>query len=122
MRFCCPKLTLLAQVYAYGFRNPWRWSFDRANPSYLIVGDVGESVSLVIVLSMHSRLDRSKRWEEVNVVVRGGNYGWQKTEGPGTPNPPTAIRPVLRFAQPTERDLFDASAATRMTKLPEERR
>lgn len=51
------------EIYAYGFREPWRFSFDRGTGD-LWVGDVGH-----------------KEWEEVNRVVRGGNYGWNILEG-----------------------------------------
>jgi uncharacterized repeat protein (TIGR03806 family) len=51
------------EVYALGFRNPWRWSFDRRTGA-LWLGDVGE-----------------KRHEEVNRVVLGGNHGWSVMEG-----------------------------------------
>ncbi len=51
------------QVYALGFRNPWRWSFDRAD-GRLIAADVGQS----------SR-------EEIDVVTQGANYGWRVFEG-----------------------------------------
>jgi uncharacterized repeat protein (TIGR03806 family) len=51
------------EIYAWGFRNPWRWSFDRETGD-LWVGDVGE-------------LDV----EEVSRVRRGGNYGWRCLEG-----------------------------------------
>jgi glucose/arabinose dehydrogenase len=49
--------THLPEIYAQGFRNPWRWSFDRDN-GQLIVADVGQN-----------------RWEEVNLVEPGRNYG-----------------------------------------------
>ncbi|HET9864497.1 MAG TPA: PQQ-dependent sugar dehydrogenase [Steroidobacteraceae bacterium] len=51
------------EIYAWGFRNPWRWSFDRETGD-LWVGDVGESAV-----------------EEVDRVKRGGNYGWRCFEG-----------------------------------------
>jgi glucose/arabinose dehydrogenase len=51
-------------VWALGFRNPWRLSFDSATGN-LWLGDVGASTH-----------------EEVNIVTRGGNYGWNRVEGP----------------------------------------
>lgn len=51
------------EIYAWGFRNPWRWSFDRSNGN-LWVGDVGQGA-----------------WEEVSQVTLGGNYGWRCREG-----------------------------------------
>jgi glucose/arabinose dehydrogenase len=51
------------EIFAIGFRNPWRWSFDRVT-NQLWVADVGE----VMV-------------EEVNRVGLGGNYGWRCFEG-----------------------------------------
>ncbi|HVH47309.1 MAG TPA: PQQ-dependent sugar dehydrogenase, partial [Labilithrix sp.] len=53
-----------AAVYAYGFRNPWQWTFDRKTNA-IWLGDVGNST-----------------WEEVNRnVQKGGNYGWSVYEG-----------------------------------------
>jgi glucose/arabinose dehydrogenase len=61
------------RIYAYGFRNPFRFSFRPSNGS-LYVGDVGSS----------GTQDR----EEVNVVIAGGNYGWPWAEGTTISVPP----------------------------------
>jgi glucose/arabinose dehydrogenase len=53
----------LREIYAYGFRNPYRFSFDSATGD-LWVGDVGQS-----------------NREEVDNVINGGNYGWPFMEG-----------------------------------------
>lgn len=54
-----------AEIWAYGFRNPWRFTIDRPS-GRLLCGDVGWEM-----------------WESVFDVKRGGNYGWSIFEGPG---------------------------------------
>jgi glucose/arabinose dehydrogenase len=51
------------EIYAYGFRNPWRFSFD-ALTGDLVVADVGQG-----------------QLEEIDIVQAGGNYGWNLKEG-----------------------------------------
>jgi glucose/arabinose dehydrogenase len=53
----------LDEIYAFGFRNPYRFSFD-SETGRMFVGDVGQNDI-----------------EEVDVVVNGGNYGWPRKEG-----------------------------------------
>ena len=70
------------EIWAYGFRNPWRMSFDRQTGD-LWVGDVGWEL-----------------WEMVHKVEKGGNYGWSIIEGPQPIKPtqkigPTPIRPPM---------------------------
>jgi glucose/arabinose dehydrogenase len=52
------------EIWAYGFRNPYRMSFDPGGGHDLLVGDAGQEL-----------------WEEVSRVVKGGNFGWNVREG-----------------------------------------
>ncbi|MGZ5133885.1 MAG: PQQ-dependent sugar dehydrogenase [Flavitalea sp.] len=52
------------EIYAYGFRNPFRFSFDMGGTHQLYAGDAGQVL-----------------YEEVSIVNKGGNYGWNVKEG-----------------------------------------
>jgi putative heme-binding domain-containing protein len=67
------------EIWAYGFRNPWKMSFDRQTGD-LWVGDVGWEL-----------------WEMVYRVKKGGNYGWSVMEGrqPVRPNSRRGPTPIL---------------------------
>jgi glucose/arabinose dehydrogenase len=69
----------LAAIWAYGFRNPWRFQFDGAT-GRLFGGDVGDFT-----------------WEELNRIVKGGNYGWPVKEGFCTSNCDGYVNPLHTY-------------------------
>jgi glucose/arabinose dehydrogenase len=78
----------LPEIYAIGFRNPWRFSFDRPT-GRLFVADVGQN-----------------NFEEVDIVQKGGNYGWNTMEGAHCFNPPSGCNtagltlPIAEISHP----------------------
>jgi glucose/arabinose dehydrogenase len=76
------------EIYAYGLRNPWRFSFDRETGD-LAIGDVGQD-----------------RWEEINFMPRGrgrgANFGWRPFEGSARFVPgeaaPGHVEPVIAMS------------------------
>ena len=79
------------EIYAVGLRNPWRFSFDFRRAE-LWVADVGQY-----------------KWEEIDLVTRGGNYGWRLMEGFHCFNPATACQteglalPVMEYRHDGDR-------------------
>ena len=61
--------TALHEIFAYGFRNPWRFSFERGTGRQFC-GDVGQS-----------------SFEEIDIIQKGGNFGWNVMEGSHCFNP-----------------------------------
>lgn len=78
----------LGEIYSYGLRNPWRFSFDRKTGD-LVIGDVGQDAV-----------------EEIDFVAkgkgRGANFGWRPYEGTRHPYPsesaPAKIDPVIQHS------------------------
>ncbi len=94
------------EVWAYGFRNPWRMSFDRATGE-LWVGDVGWEL-----------------WELVHKVSRAGNYGWSAVEGRQPVNSgwklgPTPIEPPVIEIPHTEGASMTGGYVYRGKKYPQ---
>ena len=77
------------EIYAYGLRNPWRFSFDRRTGD-LYIGDVGQNEV--------EEIDYAPRGQ-----ARGRNYGWSCFEGErrfdNSRNCPGAVRPVLEYGR-----------------------
>ena len=67
----------LDEVYAFGLRNPYRFSIDSEGEHDLILGDVGQLL-----------------YEEIDVIKKGGNYGWNVKEGFTCFNAANALSPL----------------------------
>jgi hypothetical protein len=109
---------VLGEIYAYGLRNPYRLSFDTAN-GMLVAGDVGQN-----------------DLEEVDIIVKGGNYGWNFKEGrlcfdphgtdPGAatthcprPVPQGVIDPIAQYDTDTEGLAVIGGFIYRGTRFPD---
>jgi hypothetical protein len=74
------------EIWAYGIRNTFRCRFDSAKPANLFCGDVGQG-----------------KWEEVNIISKGGNFGWVCLEGPDfresqcTAEPTPSVLPIHAY-------------------------
>ncbi len=91
------------EIYAYGMRNPWRFSFDDGpgGDGRLFVADVGQGL-----------------YEEVNIVQSGGNYGWRLKEGFHDFDPTSSVPdgplldPIAEYSHPNAPDGTKIGLAT----------
>jgi len=95
------------EIFAYGLRNPWRFSFDRKTGE-LWAADVGQD-----------------DWEEIDHVRRGGNYGWRIMEGNHCFHPRTGcmmdglVPPVAEYANRPPRCSITGGYVYRGTAIPD---
>ena len=102
------------EFWAVGLRNPWRFSFDPLT-GLLYCGDVGQDTV-----------------EEVDIITKGGNYGWASYEGNLTPPPgvttngqpvaQNAIAPIIQYLHGTGTNQGDSvigGVVYRGTRFPE---
>ena len=81
------------EIFAYGLRNPWRFNFDLKR-DLLIAADVGQN-----------------KMEEINLIINGGNYGWNFFEGTltyksnNTIDKATLIAPIWTYNHPTGKSI-----------------
>ncbi len=100
------------EIFAYGFRNPWRGSFDDGpgGTGRFFVADVGQGDV-----------------EEINLVEGGGNYGWRIREGvfdfdasvvpvPEVPTPPGLRDPIAQYLHPNT-DTASLPGSESLTKV-----
>ena len=98
--------TIRQEIYAYGLRNAWRFSFDPRDGT-LWAGDVGQNA-----------------WEEIDVVENGGNYGWRVVEGNHCYNPSSNcdmtgfIPPVWEYPHATDECSVTGGYVYRGAALP----
>jgi glucose/arabinose dehydrogenase len=83
------NINIKKEIYAWGFRNPWRCSFDPTT-GWFWVADVGQSA-----------------WEEVDIIASGKNYGWRCYEGNHSYNTtgcnyPEYIYPIWEYGHSPE--------------------
>ena len=96
------------EIFAWGLRNPWRFSFDRET-GHLWAADVGQN-----------------EWEEIDVIQKGKNYGWRLVEGTHCFNPETHCRqgqdtvdPVTEYAHSSGRCSVTGGYVYRGKKIPD---
>ena len=95
------------EIWAYGIRNIWRMAFDRKT-DWLWAGDVGQNL-----------------WEEIDIIVKGGNYGWNLRESlhpfgaKGVGPRPELIDPIWEYYHHETGKSITGGTVYRGPRLPE---
>jgi len=95
------------EIWAYGIRNIWRMAFDRKT-GRLWAGEVGQNL-----------------WEEIDIITKGGNYGWNQREGlhpfgaKGVGPRPELIDPIWEYYHHDTGKSITGGTVYRGTRLPE---
>jgi glucose/arabinose dehydrogenase len=95
------------EIWAYGIRNIWRMAFDRKT-DWLWAGDVGQNL-----------------WEEIDIIVKGGNYGWNLRESlhpfgsKGVGPRPELIDPIWEYYHHETGKSITGGSVYRGPRLPE---
>lgn len=87
-------------IWAYGLRNPYRFAFDRST-GQLYAGDVGDA-----------------SWEELNRIVKGGNYGWPLAEGRCTADCAGLTDPIYTYPHSGQSAAITGGPVYRGTQFP----
>jgi glucose/arabinose dehydrogenase len=96
----------MPEIYAYGLRNPWRFSID-ASTNRIWAGDVGQN-----------------EVEEIDIITKGGNYGWKIKEGndcygtSGNCDQSGLVAPVWAYDQGSDGRSVTGGVVYRGKKLP----
>ena len=95
------------EIFAWGLRNPWRFSFDRVTGA-LFAGDVGQDL-----------------WEEIDIVEKGKNYGWNIMEATHCYSPQTGCEragltlPIFEYGHGADGNCIIGGYVYRGSAIPE---
>ena len=90
-----------AEIYAYGLRNPQRFGWD-AESGILYVADIGQDA-----------------FEEISILVNGGNFGWDLEEGNSVPLNPSLEDPIAVYNHGSDRPVIPGATGGRAITVGE---
>lgn len=96
------QANVLPEIWAYGFRNPWRFQFDKSTGK-LYGGDVGDFT-----------------WEEINQIYKGQNYGWPMHEGLCISLCGSSVNPIYTYNHDGESAAVTGGPVYRSSMFPDD--